>query len=58
MDYSSELYDLICYSELVEDSYIDMGGYGEANEMILKTVKDKKNILYDFMIYLCEKEDK
>ncbi len=33
-----------------EDSYIDMGGRGEPNEMFKQTVEDKKDLLYDFMM--------
>jgi hypothetical protein len=35
-----------------EDSYIDMGGYGEPNECFKQTVGDKKNLLYEFMMGL------
>jgi len=38
-----------------EDSYIDMGGYGEPNEMFKQTVEDKKNLLYEFMMSLVNK---
>jgi len=35
-----------------EDSYIDMGGYGEPNECFKQTVGDKKNLLYEFIMSL------
>jgi hypothetical protein len=35
-----------------EDSYVDMGGYEEPNEMIKVTAEDKKQLLYDFMMEL------
>ena len=38
-----------------EDSYIDVAGYGEPNEMFKYTKEDKKNALYDFMMGLIEK---
>lgn len=40
-----------------EDSYIDAGGYyGEPNEMFKLTADDKRQLLYDFMIYLVNRE--
>ncbi len=38
-----------------EDSYIDVAGYGEPNEMFKQTVGDKKELLYDFMMSLINK---
>ena len=35
-----------------EDSFINMGGYGEPNESFRQTAEDKKQILYDFMMWL------
>mgnify|MGYP000927924742 CR=1 FL=1 len=35
-----------------EDSYIDMGGYGEPNECFKQSAEDKKQLLYDFMMEL------
>jgi hypothetical protein len=40
-----------------EDSYTDMGGYGEPNECFKQSAEDKRNLLYDFMIDLIEKHD-
>ena len=39
-----------------EDSYIDAAGYGEPNEMFKQTVEDKKNLLYDFMMELINRQ--
>jgi hypothetical protein len=39
-----------------EDSYVDMGGCGEPNEMFKVTPADKKEVLYDFMMELINKE--
>lgn len=41
-----------------EDSYIDVGGYGEPNEMFKMTAEDKRNTLYDFMMDLVERSKK
>lgn len=38
-----------------EDSYIDMGGYGEPNECFKQTVENKKDLLYEFMMSLVNK---
>lgn len=38
-----------------EDSYIDVGGFGEPNEMFKITAESKKQSLYDFMVYLVER---
>lgn len=38
-----------------EDSYIDVVGYGEPNEMFKQTVQDKKDILYNFVMELIQK---
>ncbi len=38
-----------------EDSYIDVGSYGEANEVFKQTADDKRQLLYDFMMSLIEK---
>jgi len=38
-----------------EDSYVDMGGYGEPNECFKTTADDKREILYDFMMSLISK---
>ena len=38
-----------------EDSYNDMGGYGEPNEMFKMTAEDKKQVLYDFMMELVDR---
>lgn len=38
-----------------EDSYIDVAGHGEPNEMFKYTAEDKKQTLYDFMMSLTEK---
>jgi predicted HicB family RNase H-like nuclease len=35
-----------------EDSYKDMGGYGEPNEMFKVTADDKKEMLYNFTMEL------
>lgn len=35
-----------------EDSYLDMGGHGEPNEMLKITADDKKEVLYEFMMSL------
>ena len=35
-----------------EDSYIDIGGHGEPNEMFKITVEDKKDTLYEFVMDL------
>ncbi len=35
-----------------EDSYVDVVGYGEPNEMFKQTVEDKKELLYDFTMSL------
>jgi len=35
-----------------KDSYVDVGGYGEPNEMFKQTVEDKKELFYDFMMSL------
>lgn len=35
-----------------EDSYIDVAGYGEPNEMFTQTEDDKRQLLYDFMMWL------
>lgn len=39
-----------------EESYVDMGGYGEPNEMFKITKLDKKELLYDFMMELIKSE--
>jgi len=38
-----------------EDSYKDMGGHREPNEMFKITVDDKKQVFYDFMMDLLNK---
>lgn len=35
-----------------EDSYIDVVGYGEPNEMSKQTAEDKRQLLYEFMMEL------
>lgn len=35
-----------------KDSYIDAGGHGEPNEMFKQTAEDKRELLYDFMMWL------
>ena len=35
-----------------EDSYVDAGGYGEPNEMFKRTAEDKRESLYNFMMWL------
>ena len=39
-----------------EDSYKDLGGYGEPNEMIKITAEEKKEVLYNFMMSLIDKK--
>lgn len=41
-----------------EDSYIDMGGYREPNESFKHSAEDKRQLFYDFMMYLVEKNEK
>ena len=41
-----------------EDSYIDVGGYGEPNEMFKTTANDKRDVLRDFMMDLVERSNK
>lgn len=38
-----------------EDSYHDIVGYGEPNEMVKVSVSDKKEMLYQFMMELINK---
>ena len=40
-----------------EDSYIDMGRYNEPNEMFKQTAEDKRQLLYDFMMELVERNN-
>lgn len=35
-----------------EESFVDVGGNGEANECFKITVEDKKDLLYEFVIDL------
>lgn len=35
-----------------KDSYIDMGGYGEFDEMFKISVEDKRQMLYNFIMEL------
>ena len=35
-----------------EDSYVDLAGYGEPNEMCKITPSDKRETLYEFMMEL------
>lgn len=39
-----------------EDSYVDVGGCGEPNEMFKQTVQDKRDLFYEFMISLINKK--
>jgi HEPN domain-containing protein len=39
-----------------QDRYIDCGGYGEPNEKVKQTAEDKRELLYDFMMSLVNKE--
>ncbi len=41
-----------------EDSYRDMGGYGEPNECFKITAEDKKQCVYDFMMDLIKRANK
>lgn len=41
-----------------EDSYINVGGYGEPNEMFKITANDKRDVLRDFMMDLVERSNK
>lgn len=40
-----------------EDSYIDVGGYGDPNEMVKQTAESKSELLYDFMMELVERKE-
>lgn len=41
-----------------ENSYIDMGGSGEPNESFMASADDKRELLYDFMIWLIDEKNK
>lgn len=38
-----------------EDSYINLGVHGDANEIIVITSEDKRQRLYDFMMWLIDR---